>query len=77
MKFMAGESAVDFFERLMYRGGIGIFYNSTFGGIIAWILFFAICICTIVGAVTIIKWIVKGRKRPMDPHEKWLKTGKM
>lgn len=58
-------------------GTIGFVYYSIGGWFLAHILFFAMVILSIVGAITTIKWLCNRKNRKMDPHEKWLRTGKM
>ncbi len=78
MKFLIGEGSWSQLERAMYRGGIGLFYNSTWGGVLAYVIFAIVCILAVVGLITIIGFIFNGRsKKKMSAHEKWIKTGKM
>lgn len=59
-------------------GGFGIVFGNTFGMILAHILLILFTICAIVGLIVIVGGIRSWRKNhKMDPHEKWLKTGKM
>ena len=44
MKFIIGEDWINFFERLKYRGIIGIAYESTLDGVLAYITFGLICL---------------------------------
>lgn len=78
MKFLIGEGGWSRLERLAYRGAIGIFYDSTLAGVLAYIIFAVICILAIIGLVTVIGMVFgkKGKKK-MSAHEKWIKTGKM
>lgn len=77
MKFIIGEDWISFFERLKYRGIIGIAYESTFDGVLAYIIFGLICLFAVIGVISTIKFIFFGRKKKEDPHQKWLRTGKM
>ena len=77
MKFIIGEDWINFLERLTYRGIIGIAYESTLDGILAYIIFGLICLFAVIGVISTIKFIFFGRKKKADPHQKWLKTGKM
>lgn len=77
MKFIIGEDWISFFERLKYRGIIGIAYESTFDGVLAYIIFGLICLFAVIGVINTIKFIFFGRKKKEDPHQKWLRTGKM
>lgn len=58
-------------------GGYGILFGNVFGMILAYLLLIIVAISAIVGFIVILKWIFGGKGRKMDPHEKWLKTGKM
>lgn len=78
MKFLMGESGWSWLERVTYRGGIGLFYSSTWGGVLAYIVFAAVCILAVIGLITVIGFLFgrKGKKK-LSSHEKWIKTGKM
>ena len=77
MKCLIGEGGWSWLERATYRGAIGLFYDSTWGGVLAYIIFGLICILAIIGLICVIAFLF-GRKRgkKMSSHEKWLKTGK-
>lgn len=80
MTFLIGESGWDWLERATYRGGIGMYYNTTWGGVLTYLVFGLICLFTIIGVITTLKFIVSllfGKKKKEDPHQKWLRTGKM
>ncbi len=77
MKFIMGEDWMNFLDRLTYRGIIGIAYESTLDGVLAYIIFGLICLFTVIGVISTIKFIFFGRKKKEDPHQKWLRTGKM
>ena len=77
MKFIIGEDWISYFERLAYRGIIGIAYKDTLGGVIAYILFGLICIFTIIGIISTIKWLFTRGKRKETPGEYWKRTGRM
>ncbi len=78
MKFIIGEGGWSWLERATYRGGIGLFYNDTWGGLLAYAIFGILCILAIIGLITTITFLFsrKGKKK-MNSHEKWLKTGKL
>lgn len=76
MKFMMGESGWAWLERASFRGGIGLYYNDTWGGVLTYITFGIILILAIIGLFSVLKWIAFGRKTKEDPGKKWLKTGK-
>lgn len=77
MKFIVGgEGGMAWLERATYRGAIGIFYDDTLHGMLAYLIFGVICILTVIGLFTVLKWIFFGRKKKEDPGKKWLRTGK-
>ena len=39
MRFIISETGWDYLERLMYRGCIGLFYETTLQGMLAYIIF--------------------------------------
>lgn len=80
MTFLMGEGTWDRLERVAYRGGIGFYYDSTLSGILTFIVVGLICLFTIIGIICTLKFIfsaIFGRKGKEDPHQKWLRTGKM
>lgn len=78
MKFIIGENGWSWLERATYRGAIGLFYDSTLGGVLTYIIFALICLLAAIGLITVFVWLGtrKGKKK-MSSHEKWIKTGKM
>ena len=76
MKFIIGESGWSWLERATYRGTIGLFYDNTLGGILAYLIFGIVAILAIVGFFTVLKWLFFRRKRKESAEAKWLKTGK-
>lgn len=79
MTFLIGESGWDWLERATYRGGIGIYYNSTLGGVLTYLVFGLFCLFAVIGVAVTLKFIFSMifRKKKEDPHQKWLRTGKM
>lgn len=77
MKFIIGEDILTFLERLTYRGIIGIAYETKLQGVLAYAILIFIGLFAIIGIISTIKFIFFGRKKKEDPHQKWLKTGKM
>lgn len=77
MKFLIGEGGMSYLERLSYRGVIGLFYDNTLTGILAYLIFGVICILTIIGFLTVLKWLFFGRRKKEDPGKKWMRTGKL
>lgn len=76
MKFIIGESGWSWLERATYRGAIGLFYDNTLGGILAYLIFGIVAILAIIGFFTVLKWLFFRRKRKESAEAKWLKTGK-
>ena len=74
--FIGGETGWSYFERMAYDGVIGIFYNTTLGGIMAYVIVIALVIFAAIGFFTVIKHIFTGGKKKEDPGKKWLRTGK-
>ena len=77
MKFIIGENAFSYLERIAYRGCVGLFYSSTIGGVLTFIiaiLFFALAI---IGLITVLRFFIKGRKPKETPGQKWLRTGRI
>ncbi len=55
---LGGETALEYFERMEYRGAIGIFFDSTLSGVFAYLLFGLIVFLSAIGLITVILWIV-------------------
>ena len=55
MTFIFGEG---YLQRLPYRGTIGIFYNTIWGMLLSYIVFGLICIFTVIGVISFIKWLL-------------------
>lgn len=78
MKFvLGGEGSWEWFERMAYDGVIGLFYNDTLGGVLAYLTFGAIIIFAVIGVLTVLKLIIFGGKRRETAEEKWRRTGKL
>ena len=78
MKFIIGEGTFNALERFTYRGGIGIFFNNTLGGICAYILFAIFCLLALIGLVTTIKWLlILATRKKETPGERWRRTGRI
>ena len=76
MKFIMGEDWVSLLDRISYRGVIGLAYESTLDGVLAYIIFGLFCIFAIIGFITVLKVLFFGRAKKEDPGKKWLRTGK-
>lgn len=77
MKFIiGGEGSWGWLERATYRGAIGIFYDDTLNGLLAYLIFGIICLLAVIGLFTVLKWLFFGRRKKEDPGKKWLRTGK-
>lgn len=75
MKLIIGESGWSWLERITYRGAIGLFYDSTWGSVLTYLIFGIICILAVIGFITVLKLLFfRGKK--ISPEEKWLKSGK-
>lgn len=78
MKLIIGEGGWSYLERLTYRGVIGIFYDSTWTGVLTYVIFAVIAILALIGLFTVFSWIFGGKKKGKgkDPYKDWIKTGK-
>lgn len=63
MKFIISEGGWSMLERFTYRGAIGLFYESTLGGLLAYLVFALLIIFAAIGIVTTLKWLFTGRKK--------------
>lgn len=62
MKFIIGEDWITLLERFTYRGCIGLFYNTTWEGILAYSVFTIVIILAIIGLFSIVKSFFVGKK---------------
>lgn len=58
MKFIISETGWDYLERLMYRGCIGLFYETTLEGMLAYILFGLFVLFAVIGVISTVKFFV-------------------
>ena len=63
MKFIINEGGWSMLERFTYRGAIGLFYESTIGGMLAYLIFAILIALAAIGLVTVLKWLFTGRKK--------------
>ncbi len=78
MKLIVGaEDGWGWLERATYKGAIGLFYDDTWSGVLAYIIIGLICLLAVIGLITVIRLIFRPRKPKMSPTEKWMKTGKL
>lgn len=57
MRFIfGGESLSGYMSRFMARGMFGIAYDSTFTGMLAFLIFAAVMVLAAIGLVRVIKW---------------------
>lgn len=66
MEFIMSEGGWSWLERAAYHGAIGIFYDNTFYGVLAYLIFGLMCFFTLIGIFTTLKWIFKrifGKKK--------------
>lgn len=66
MKFIWSESGLQYLERLTYRGAIGLFYDTTLEGMLAYFVFALFVVFALIGLCTTMKWLFnrKTKKRP-------------
>ena len=77
MKFMIGEGGWSWLERAAYRGAIGLFYDTTMGGVLSYLIFGLVCLFAVIGFFATIKWLfTRKRKKKETAGERWLRTGK-
>ena len=72
---IGGENSLAWLERMTYHGTIGIFYRTTWEGVLSYLIIGLIIILAVIGFITVIKGLFK-RKGKKDPYENWIKTGK-
>ena len=78
MKFAIFEGDTAWLDFIQYWGVIGFFYDSTLGGILAYLIVGVICLFAVIGLLATIKWLfTRKRKKKTAPGENWLKTGKL
>ena len=70
MKFIIGEDWETLWERFEYRGCIGLFYNNTWEGVLAYIVVGLICLLAIIGIITVVKWLLTRNHNNYDKHNK-------
>lgn len=56
MKFIISETGWDYLERLMYRGCIGLFYETTLQGMLAYIIFGLLMLFAVIGVISTVKF---------------------
>ena len=61
MKFIISETGWDYLERLMYRGCIGLFYETTLQGMLAYIIFGLLLLFAVIGIITAIHLAISTR----------------
>lgn len=77
MKFiLGGEGSWEWLERIAYRGAIGIFYDDTLSGVLAFLIFAIVCILAVIGLITVLKRIFFGKRPKETPGERWMRTGR-
>ena len=58
MKFIISETGWDYLERLMYRGCIGLFYETTLQGMLAYLIFALVMIFAVIGIMSTVRFFV-------------------
>lgn len=77
MRFIiGGEGAFGWVERMTYRGAIGIFYTTTWEGVLTYIIAAVIVLLAIIGLFTVLKYLFSRKKSKESAHDRWLRTGK-
>lgn len=61
MKFIIGEDFWTMLERASYRGAIGLYYSSTWSGVLAYVIFASIMILAVIGLFTVVKMLLTGK----------------
>ena len=78
MKFVIG--AEDFWgwlDRATYKGAIGLFYNDSWSGLLAYLIVGLIVIFAVIGFIAVLKLLLfRPKKTKTSSTDKWLKTGK-
>ncbi len=60
MNFFIGEGDWSWLEWARYRGAIGLFYEDTLGGLLAYLIFGLVCVLSAIGLWVVVKTIVFG-----------------
>ena len=63
VKFIFSESGWTYFERLAYRGVIGLFYDTTLQGMLAYFIFFVFVVFAGIGMFATLKWLFTRKKK--------------
>lgn len=63
MQFIIGEGITDWMSWARYRGTIGLFFDTTTGGVLAYAIFSAFCLFAVIGLLTTLKWMLFGGKK--------------
>lgn len=66
---IGGESGWEYFERWAYDGVIGLFYKTTFQGLLAYLIFGIMITLSLIGLYTVIKWIINKRKKKKNTYK--------
>lgn len=76
MKFIIGEDFWTMLERATYRGAIGLYYDSTWSGVLAYIIFAAIIIFAVIGLITVLKTLfgIGGKQRCTRGYKRYKET---
>lgn len=76
MRFIMTEDAWERFGTYAYRGVIGLFYDSTLGGVLSMIIFALLVLFAVIGIISALKWVFFRHSSKEDPGKKWLRTGR-
>lgn len=58
MKFIISETGWDYLERLMYRGCIGLFYETTLEGMLAYLIFGLFVLFAVIGVIATVHFFM-------------------
>ena len=74
---IGGENGFAWLESASYHGAIGLFYNDTWGGVLAYLVVGLLCLLATIGLITVLIFLFRPRKKKMSATDKWMKTGKL
>lgn len=66
---IGGESGLAWLERATYHGAIGIFYNSTWAGVLTYLIVGVILVFAVMGFVGFVKNICTGKKKKKSQYK--------
>lgn len=60
---IGGENGFAWLERASYHGAIGLFYNDTWGGVLAYLVVGLLCLLATIGLITVLIFLFRPRKK--------------